>query len=62
MKWERGIDVAKAIRDLTDAMDNEIMNEHNCHMHNSTVACNNKNKFQIMVMDYRKKLLNVLTR
>ena len=62
MKWERGIEVAKAIHDLTDAMDNQIMNEHNCNMHNSTVACNNNHKFQIMVMDYKKKLLNVLTR
>jgi ubiquitin-protein ligase len=62
VKWERGIEVAKVIHDLTDAMDNQIVNEHNCRMHNSTAACNNMNKFNIMVMDYKKKLLNVLTR
>jgi hypothetical protein len=59
---ERGIDVAKAIYDLVDNMDNQIMNTHNCNMHDRPRACNNMNAFQIGVMDSKKKLLNVLTR
>jgi hypothetical protein len=62
MKWERGIEVAKAIHDLVDNMDNQIMNEHNCNFHNRPIACKNQNAFKIAVMDSKKKLLNVLTR
>jgi hypothetical protein len=62
MKWEKGIDVSRAIHDLMDNMDNQIMNEHNCNMHNRPKACNNQRVFQIAVMDSKKKLLNVLTR
>jgi len=62
MKWERGIDVARAIDEVADTIANATMNEHNCHMHESNVACNNKKAFQIAVMDSKKKLLNVLTR
>jgi len=62
MKWERGIEVARVIYDLIDTVDNQIMNEHNCHFHNRFLACKNQNAFEIAVMDSKKKLLNVLTR
>ena len=62
MNWEEGIDVAKAINNVIDSIANEVVNDHNCHLHNSIVACNNQNKFRIAVMDSKKRLLNVLTR
>jgi hypothetical protein len=62
MKWEEGREVAKAIDDFVETDTNLAMNEHNCNMHNSMVACNNVHAFKVALMDSKKKLLNVLTR
>jgi hypothetical protein len=62
MKWEKGIDVARAINELVDAKDNEIMNRHNCRMHDSTMSCNRTHELNVFVLDAKRKLLNVLTR